>query len=124
MTYRNAALSRVRRTPRSLVAGLLVAVAAVGGALGFQSLTSSDPTVASPVDVLRSERHAAAGRADGVVPDGVTVFDDAYPAVSNLDPALLRALRRAARDAESDGIEFYVNSGWTNSKLNRSVTGH
>jgi LAS superfamily LD-carboxypeptidase LdcB len=42
----------------------------------------------------------------------VTVFDDAYPAVANLDPALLGALRQAATDAAGDGVEFFVNSGW------------
>jgi len=42
----------------------------------------------------------------------VTVFDDAYPAVANLDPALLGALRQAAADAAGEGVEFVVNSGW------------
>ncbi|WP_204264658.1 D-alanyl-D-alanine carboxypeptidase family protein [Geodermatophilus normandii] len=49
---------------------------------------------------------------DGVVPDGVTVFDGGFPAVANLDPALLSALRRAAAAAAGDGVEFVVNSGW------------
>ena len=40
-----------------------------------------------------------------------TVFDDEYPAVAT-DRLLLRALRLAATDAEGDGVEFYVNSGW------------
>ncbi|WP_243712632.1 M15 family metallopeptidase [Actinomadura sp. 6K520] len=52
------------------------------------------------------------GEADGVVPYGVTVFDDGVPAVTNLDPDLLAALRRAAAEAAGDGVEFYVNSGW------------
>ena len=42
----------------------------------------------------------------------MTVFDDEYPAVANLDPALLGALRRAATDAAGDRVEFYVSSGW------------
>jgi zinc D-Ala-D-Ala carboxypeptidase len=42
----------------------------------------------------------------------VTVFDDGYPAVANLDPALLGALRQAATDAAGDGVDFFVNSGW------------
>jgi LAS superfamily LD-carboxypeptidase LdcB len=46
------------------------------------------------------------------VPDGVTVFDDRYPAVADLDPRLLDALRTAARDAEHDDVRFYVVSGW------------
>lgn len=45
------------------------------------------------------------------VPDGVTVFDDEIPAVADLDPGLLKALRRAATTALADGVEFEVNSG-------------
>lgn len=51
------------------------------------------------------------GEADGAIPDGTTVFDE-IPAVANLDPALLAALRRAARDAARDGVVFHVNGGW------------
>lgn len=47
-----------------------------------------------------------------MVPDGTTVFDDHVPAVANLDPELLGALRRAATDAAQDGVVFHVNSGW------------
>src|SRR4051812_37517510 len=36
-------------------------------------------------------RRAAVGTADGVVPDGVTVFDDRYPAIADLAPSLLVA---------------------------------
>jgi LAS superfamily LD-carboxypeptidase LdcB len=42
----------------------------------------------------------------------VTVFDDHIPAVANLDPDLLGALRKAATDAADDGVKFFVNSGW------------
>ena len=52
------------------------------------------------------------GEADGVVPDGATVFDDGVPGVANLDPALRRALRQAATDAADDGVELIVDSGW------------
>jgi D-alanyl-D-alanine carboxypeptidase len=44
--------------------------------------------------------------------NAVTVFDDEHPSVANLDPALLVALRAAARDAAVDRVEFSVNSGW------------
>src|SRR3954447_5254000 len=43
---------------------------------------------------------------DGEVPEGVTVFDSTYPAVTKLNPALLSALRRAAADAAGDRIAF------------------
>jgi zinc D-Ala-D-Ala carboxypeptidase len=62
--------------------------------------------------VLPSEHRGALGEADGAVPNGATVFDDEFPAVANLDPALLGALRQAATDAAGDGVEFFVDSGW------------
>jgi LAS superfamily LD-carboxypeptidase LdcB len=34
----------------------------------------------------------------------------------NLDPALIGALRGAATDAASDGVTFYVDSGWRSRK--------
>jgi zinc D-Ala-D-Ala carboxypeptidase len=107
-----------RRIPRVLVAGLLVVIAAIGAGLGYQLLASSSSTATSPTDGLRSEHaglrsehRGAPGAPDGAVPDGATVFDD-DPAVANLDPALLGALRQAATDAGGDGVEFVVNSGW------------
>jgi len=60
----------------------------------------------------RREQSTPVSEADGVVPEGVTVFDDGYPAVANLDPDLLRALRQAATDAADDNIVLYVTSGW------------
>jgi len=50
--------------------------------------------------------------ADGALPDGVTVFDDEYPGIANLDPHLLRALRDAAKQASNDRVEVTINSGW------------
>ncbi|GAB3143239.1 M15 family metallopeptidase [Amycolatopsis stemonae] len=48
---------------------------------------------------------------DCAVPVPVTVFAD-VPAVANLGPGLLTALRRAAADAAADGVEIFVNGGW------------
>lgn len=53
----------------------------------------------------------ALGGEHGAVPAGATVFDD-IPAVANLDPDLLGALRHAALDAAADGVELHVNGGW------------
>jgi zinc D-Ala-D-Ala carboxypeptidase len=100
-----------RRIPRFLVPGLLLVVVAIGAAPGSQLLASSSTTAASP-EVLRSGQRSALGEADGVVPDGTTVFDGEVPAVAKLDPALLAALRRAVTAAAANGITFVVNSGW------------
>lgn len=107
------------RTSRSL--GALTLAALVVGVLGQHLLASGSASTASsltrePVvhrlrDLVHPDSHGALGPADGVVPDGATVFDD-IPAVTRLDSDLLRALRRAASDAAHDGVTVYVNSGW------------
>ena len=88
MTHSALVRTTTRRLPRALVAWLVVVVAAITAALGHQ------------------------GQADSAVPDGTTVFDDDVPAVANLDPELLDALRDAATDAADDGVELFVTSGW------------
>src|SRR5215217_6526661 len=96
MTHSKPARTTRRQIPSVLISGLLVVIAAIAAALGYQSLASSSSTAASPMDVLGSEHHGLPGEhrgplgeADGAVPDGVTVFDDEIPGVANLDPALL-----------------------------------
>jgi D-alanyl-D-alanine carboxypeptidase len=64
------------------------------------------------VSAIALSRPAALTETDGAVPEGVGVFDDDLPAVANLDPSLLRALRQAARAAAREGVEMVVNSGW------------
>jgi zinc D-Ala-D-Ala carboxypeptidase len=54
----------------------------------------------------------ALGEADGAVPDNTTVFDNGVPAVANLDPNFLSAVRQAATAAAADGVGFFVDSGW------------
>jgi hypothetical protein len=99
-----------RRRRHALRLIRLVAAAAVVGVLLHHALASSSP--AALVGIVHDDDHAGLGTADGVVPDGVTVFDDRYPAVTRLDPDLLQALRSAAHDAARDGVEVEVNSGW------------
>ena len=117
-----------------VVAGFVVitAIAAAPGrrllvpssSTGPSSSTAGSPTDAPHSDhpaplgeparasVPRSERGAALGEADGAVPDGTTVFDDAIPAVAKLDRDLRAALRRAATDAARDDVQVLVTSGW------------
>jgi D-alanyl-D-alanine carboxypeptidase len=119
MTHSEPARTTTSRIPRILVGGLLVVIAAIGAALGYQLLASSSSTASSPIDVLgselrglRSEHRGLLGEAESAVPDGATVFDDESPGVANLDPDLLGALRQAATDAADDGVELVVDSGW------------
>lgn len=52
--------------------------------------------------------------ADGFIEEGewISLDDEHLPAISKLDPALLAAIRAAEADANADGIEFRVTSGW------------
>ena len=94
--------------PASSVAASPTALARTGQRAAPGELGAPVPAGAT---VPRDEHAGALGTSDGVVPDGVTVFDSGYPAVSRLDPAVLRALRKAATDA-GDGVTFVVDSGW------------
>ncbi|MFT4036848.1 MAG: M15 family metallopeptidase [Thermomicrobiales bacterium] len=75
------------------------------------------PLDARPGDIARESPgdlpgDLVVGAEDGALPGGVPVFDDNWPGVANLDPALLLALRAAAADAEPDGVTILVTSGW------------
>jgi D-alanyl-D-alanine carboxypeptidase len=139
MTSSGPARTAARPARSTIPIALAVVIVAIIGALGHLSSTvsSAPPTPDAParsrpatspasvarqadearrrpppVEDRRSDRRGAHGPADGAVPDGASVFDDELPAVANLDPALLGALRRAATDAADDGVRFTVNSGW------------
>jgi D-alanyl-D-alanine carboxypeptidase len=117
------ARAEARRGPGLLLIGLAVVIAAIVGTLVHQSASSAAPSFrelrrgdqsATAIEHVGAVPRAdgAVTAADGALPEGVTVFDDQYPGVANLDPALLGALRDAATDAADDGIEIHVNSGW------------
>ena len=147
MTYREPARTAVRRTRWTILAVVgVVSAALVGVAVSPVDILQDEPEPAAigidsdqPTTEDRGQHHEhdrrdrrvpgmPPGEADGVVPDGVTVFDDGFPAVANLDPALLGALRQAATDA-ADEVEFFVNSGWRspeyqNALLREAVAEH
>lgn len=99
-----------RRTAGAVVIGLFLVTAALVGAHG-QRPSDTEARSGGPTTAITAF-HSALGRAGGALPGDVTVFDDQYPGVAKLDPALLRALRNAANEAADDGIRFSVNSGW------------
>lgn len=114
------------RTPTIVRVTVLAAVVIIVVATAMLALdatgisTSSSVRDLDPTDVVgRSEDTESIPTSDGVVtaydgvvPDGVTPFNDEFAAVANLDPELLAAVRDAARAASDVGVTFYVNSGW------------
>jgi hypothetical protein len=61
---------------------------------------------------------AGVTEADGLLPEGTTVFDSDYPGIANLDTDLLKALREAASDS---GLDFPVSSGWRSAKYQQQL---
>jgi hypothetical protein len=55
MLYSEPARTTMRRIPGTLVAGLVVVVAAIAAALGYPVLASSSSTAASPIGAFRPE---------------------------------------------------------------------
>ena len=99
MSHTGPARIAARRLRSAILAALVLVVAALIGRIAWQT----------------------AGQADGAVPAGATAFDDDVPAVANLDPDLLEALRRAATDAARDGVTIVVNSGWRSPAYQRRL---
>lgn len=107
-----------------IVAITVGAITVVSGVSPFSSATAGSTTIAEP-----SEARGTVVEADGVLPDGATVFDEQYPGVANLDPALLDALRDAATDAADAGLTLTMNSGWRsaayqNQLLSEAIAEH
>lgn len=110
MSYKESAGTAARRTWSTIVAALIVA----GGVLlAYQStMATSSSATSQPIETPAGDHSPELRGRSGEIPDDVTVFDDDVPAVVNLDPDLIGAIRHAATDAAHDGVEFYVNSGW------------
>lgn len=132
MSNRHVQSSQARTGPGAAAAALVLVVAVTAGFVALTHDDDSDPvrsgpsstgatssSVAGPAARPAAPVHDRAGEkqrpsttsADGAVHGTVTVFDD-DPAVTNLDPALLDALQRAATAAREHGFELRVNSGW------------
>ena len=104
----NSRSRRQRRLTATIGAALLAAITVTSIVLIAQQASSpASAMVGSPLSDGRI------GEDDGLIDeaDQVSVFAET-PAVSNLDPELLSAVRAAATAAEQDGVRLHVNSGW------------
>lgn len=104
----NSRSRRQRRLTATIGVALLAAITVTSIVLIAQQASSpASAMVGSPLSDGRI------GEDDGLIDeaDQVSVFADT-PAVSNLEPQLLAAVRAAATAAEQDGVRLHVNSGW------------
>jgi zinc D-Ala-D-Ala carboxypeptidase len=89
--------------------------------IAFRRIRSAILTALVVVSTTSLSPRTALGETDGAVPEGVGVFADDIPAVANLDPGLLRALRQAAIGAAKDEIEMVVNGGWRSREYQKQL---
>ncbi|CAM5570001.1 hypothetical protein GCM10010329_83510 [Streptomyces spiroverticillatus] len=115
-----------RRGTGWAAAGVLALVAALGvtGAVALTTREAPDvgvapPAKAAPPAVPPAKPGApngdgAADAGDGSIPSArrLTPFDTGHSALGRLDPALLKAVQAAARNAKQDGVDLFVTSGW------------
>ena len=116
--------ARAGRGVRAALAGLALTGAAVLATVGCTQQPTPIGSDEGPRPTRSTPAWAADGtvdRADGVLPDGVSVFDDQYPGVANLDAELLAALRAAAARAADDGVAFEVASGWRSPEYQKQL---
>jgi zinc D-Ala-D-Ala carboxypeptidase len=128
MDHRASLSAPARRTRTIVLVGLAILCVAIAAFVVRRPPVASAPS-SSSADVGQSTRtqippdeadgvivvpDGVVDEADGFIPDGmaVSVFDEEIPAVGQLDPDLLGALRRTATDAGADGVWLRVNSGW------------
>ncbi|MFD3686363.1 M15 family metallopeptidase [Nocardiopsis sp. NPDC058631] len=118
----------VRVSPRSRVAGwpaavpvvlvFLVALAALAlTALGACAPTGPGPEGGggpAPATDLPVTRLTPLGEDDGYLGEGegVSPFTEDLPLLTRMDPELLKAVRAAATEARTAGVDVVVTSGW------------
>jgi len=109
------------RRPFATVLAVLVA----GAALLVTVFVMTPAETATPA-IPRAGEHGAhdgqPARSDGVLDDDtISPFDETHPALVNLDPALLAAVREAATDAAADGVDMWLTSGWRSAAYQRHL---
>jgi zinc D-Ala-D-Ala carboxypeptidase len=114
MDHRASLPAPARRASGILLVGLAFLGVAIAGFVMQRSVEASAEASSSAEARPPTGTPTALDTADGVIPDGVlvSVFAEEIPAVGNLDPDLLDALRQSATDAEGVGVALRVTSGW------------
>ncbi|MET9634701.1 M15 family metallopeptidase [Lentzea sp. NPDC006480] len=91
-------------------------MAAIRGILAVLVLATAACSTAPEPDPVPGPASTSQVRVqgDGSIPENgsISLDDDEHAAIANLDPALLKAMREAAKDARTRNIELRVTSGW------------
>jgi D-alanyl-D-alanine carboxypeptidase len=109
-----------RRRAWPVIGWLVVLVSfGIAAALALSWLPSASPVGGSFAPPANA---AGFGADDGVIPDFEPAgVDSDLPAITQLDPDLLAALREANEAAAADGQVFEVTSGWRSTRYQESL---
>lgn len=128
MMAKNSLHPRSRRTVVATAIVAFVLMAAIGAGVvacvattGSTRLPEGAPQLAGgPRSDPRSDPRTVENGFIAVG-DSVSPFDEHLPSISRLDPALLAAVQAAATDAEADGVEMVVTSGWRSAAYQQAL---
>jgi hypothetical protein len=122
--------ARRRRSRRTVGAVTLIAIAV----LVFAAITTSgfaqpsrppraEPAASASATAGSPQAGGSLGAADGYLPgdEVLSAFDTSQPAIANLDPDLLNAIQQATIDAEADGIELVITTGWRSKRYQQQL---
>lgn len=112
------------RSSRPIIALPLLALVALLATYVLAVRTAIDPDAPPlPSAVVELLPVGRLDESDGLLPEDriVTVHETELPAITNLDPQLLVALRAAAGQAAEDGVSFQVNSAWRSPAYQQSL---
>ncbi|WP_423464895.1 M15 family metallopeptidase [Promicromonospora sp. MS192] len=120
------ATARTRRTRgRPTAAPLAAAAVLLLVVLGaYPLLDRAGSPVVQAVDKVLDPGSAPSGSTGiggGEIPGGAATVDDDLPGITRLDPALADAVRQAAADAATDGVELWITSGWRSPAFQQSL---
>jgi len=79
---------------------------------------ASDPT---PDAAGGAAPDSAKTAANGYFVNPISPFDEDSPAIANLNPELRSAVQAAATDADADGVDLVINSGWRSASYQRAL---
>jgi hypothetical protein len=115
--------SRLRRRFIAVVLALAVITTAAVATVALRTAAAADVPAGAPAigGAVDETADGAVTEADGILPAGAGPFDDQYPGIARLSPALLDALRRATTDAAAQGIDLRVNSGWRSAEYQEQL---
>jgi len=105
-----------RRITASIIVVLIIG--SIVGVLLFRSHQPTANTTAGDNDppLLEPSKSSTdmVDKSEGYIANNSPVdpFDMDHPALAKLNPILLDAIQRAARDAAVDGVKMYVTAGW------------